>query len=271
MRSTLIASSAALVLASVSALAFTQAQQQFKYEVHDMKRPQPSVVDPGPAGAPALPPSDAVVLFGASKPDLSAWKGSNGDAKWKVLDGAMIVQPQSGDITTKESFGDVQLHIEWMVPADAKVEGQHGGNSGVFFMDRYELQVLSSNPNVTYADGMAGSLYGQYPPLVNACRPLGQWNVYDVVFRAPVFGKPVAGNDGAEAAATVLHPASLTVFLNGVLVQDNAELLGATVHGARAQYKAHDATGPIHLQDHGDPIRYRNIWLRKLASRGSAE
>lgn len=250
-----------LSLAALTGLAATQAERTFKWKVHDMTRPAPAVVDPGAAGAPAAAPSDAIVLIAASKPDLSKWTSGDGEAKWKVSGNEIIVEPSTGDIKTKESFGDVQLHIEWMIPADRKVDGQHGGNSGVFFMDRYELQVLSSNGNVTYVDGMAGSLYGQYPPLVNSCRPQGQWNVYDAVFRAPVFGP-----DGK-----VLHPATETVFLNGVLVQDNSEILGATVHGARAKYEAHEATAPLRLQDHGDPIHFRNAWARKLAPRQAAE
>jgi hypothetical protein len=245
---------------SLALLAATQASQSFKYQVHDMTRPQPAKVDPGAAATPVPAPSDAVVLFGQTKPDLSAWRSGDADAKWKVRDGMIVVEPSTGDISTRDQFGDVQLHIEWLVPVEAKVEGQHGGNSGVFFMDRYELQVLSSNPNVTYADGMAGALYGQYPPLVNACRPQGQWNAYDVVFRAPVF------KDGK-----LEKPATVTAFLNGVLVQDNVELLGSTAHAARAAYAPHDATGPIRLQDHGDPIRFRNIWVRKLAPRVGAE
>ncbi len=246
---------------ALAGLAATQAERTFKWKVHDMTRPAPSVVDPGAAGAPTPAPSDAIVLFAAASPDLSKWSSGDGAAKWKVSGNEIVVEPGSGDIRTKDSFGDVQLHIEWMIPADRKVDGQHGGNSGVFFFERYEIQVLSSNGNVTYVDGMAGSLYGQYPPMVNACRPQGQWNVYDIVFRAPVFAE-----DGK-----VLHPATATVLLNGVLVQDNSEILGATAHGARAQYAKHDATGPIKLQDHGDPIYFRNAWARKLPARQAAE
>lgn len=258
MRSLSIATVAAASCAL--ALAATQSARQFTYEVHDPDRPQPPKVEPGPMGAPAPAPSDAVVLFGAARPDLSAWRSGEADARWTVRDGAMIVEPKSGDVSTREKFGDVQLHIEWLVPADAKVEGQMGGNSGIFLLDRYELQILASNPNVTYADGMAGAIYGQYPPLANACRPQGQWNVYDVVFRAPVF-------DGAR----LVRPATMTAFLNGVLVQDNAELLGSTAHKARAAYEPHDDTGPIRLQDHGDPIRFRNIWVRRLPARTGPE
>lgn len=250
-----------MVAGSVGALvclAATQAERTFKWKVHDMSRPAPAMVDPGAAGTKA--PSDAIVLFAASNPDLSKWMTGDGAATWKVNGNEVVVEAGKGDIKTKDSFGDVQLHIEWMVPTDRKCEGQHGCNSGVFFMDRYEIQVLQSNGNTTYVDGMAGSLYGQYPPLVNACRPQGEWNVYDIVFRAPVF------KDGK-----LVTPAYATVLLNGVLVQDNSEILGATAHGARAQYSPHEATGQIRLQDHGDPIHFRNAWVRKLAPRQAAE
>lgn len=249
---------AGIVLVSAAA---HQTQRTFRWDVHDKTRPQPAVVDPGPAGGPAPAPSDAEVLFGSSRPDLSAWRGGDGPARWVVRDGAFIVEPGSGDIRTVDEYGDVQLHLEWMIPADRVVDGQQGGNSGVFFLDRYELQILASHGNVTYADGMAGSLYGQHPPMVNAARPNGQWNVFDVVFRGPVFG----------AEGTLVKPATVTALLNGVLVQDNAELLGATAHAARASYRAHPTTGPIRLQDHGDPIRFRNAWVRRLPPRPVAE
>jgi hypothetical protein len=250
-----------LVVAVPSVLAAQSIQRAFRWKVHDMDRPQPPVVDPGPAPAPSLPPSDAVVLFGPGRPDLSAWRSGDAPAKWVVRDGAFIVEPGTGDIRTAEEFGDVQMRIEWMIPADRAVDGQQGGNSGVFFLDRYELQILASHGNRTYADGMAGALYGQFPPMVNATRPNGQWNVYDIVFRGPVFG----------ADGSLVAPATVTAFLNGVLVQDHAELLGATVHGARAVYQAHGAKGPIRLQDHGDPIRFRNVWVRPLPPRPEAE
>jgi len=226
----------------------------FRWEVHDKSRPLPPVVDPGPAAPSAPAPSDATVLLGAEGP--SAWRGG----PWTFADGVLTVAPGTGDIRTAESFGDCQLHLEWMVPVECKVEGQMGGNSGVFLMDRYELQILSSNGNVTYADGMAGALYGQYPPLANPCRPQGEWNVYDIVFRAPRFAA-----DGSLEA-----PARMSVLFNGVLVQDDAELLGGTAHMARASYAPH-GPGPIRLQDHGDPIRFRNVWVRPLAPRVGPE
>lgn len=213
--------------------------------VHDMKRPQPAVVtaDPGKA------PSDAVVLFDGA--NLDAWTGG----QWEVKDGYFQVKAGSGNIRTKEGFGSCQLHIEWMIPADRECNGQQGCNSGVFFMDRYELQILGSNPNKTYVDGMAGAMYGQYPPLVNPCNPNGQWNTYDVIFHAPKF----------HADGLLAKPGTMTVFLNGVLVQDHSEIWGATAHAAVAKYSAHEPKLPIGLQDHGDPLCFRNVWLRPLA------
>jgi len=269
MRSTFTVVGVSIVLGGLglAAAAATQSERVFKWKVHDMNRPQPTAVDPGPAtpATPATPawgpPSDAVVLLGQDHGALAHWTGRDGPPKWTVADGVMTVAEGTGDIRTTRTFGDVQAHIEWMVPAGRKVDGQQGGNSGVFFMDRYELQIVSSNGNTTYADGMAGSLYGQYPPLVNACRPQGSWNVFDVVFRAPVF----------DAAGAVLQPATITAFLNGVLVQDHSELLGSTAHATRAAYEKHDPTGAIRLQDHGDPISFRNIWVRPLPSRAAPE
>lgn len=237
----------------------------FKWEVHDMKRPQPVVVAPGAACVTSAP-SDAIVLMGSGSgpgSDGSAWlkAGTQSPIGWDVKNGTMAVVPGSGDIETKESFGDCQLHLEWMVPTGAHCQGQHGCNSGVFFFSRYELQIVNSNGNTTYSDGMAGALYGQYPPLVNACRPQGEWNSYDIVFRGPRF------HSGGE----LNRPASMTVLFNGVLVQDNSQILGATAHGARASYSAHPETGKIKLQDHGDPIQFRNIWVRPLGDVRSAE
>ena len=249
-------------LAAVVLASFAADPPAFRFEVHDLKRPLPPVVDPGPAAPPVAPPSDATVLLSLTGAGgLDAWRGGDGKApKWTLADGVMTVTPGTGDIRTAADFGDCQLHVEWMVPADRKVEGQMGGNSGVFFMDRYELQILSVNGNVTYADGMAGAAYGQYPPLANPCRPQGQWNAYDVVFRAPRF----------KSDGSLESPARLTVFFNGVLVQDDIELLGTTAHKARASYSPH-GPGPIRLQDHGDPIQFRNIWVRPLEPRRAAE
>jgi len=159
----------------------------------------------------------------------------------------------TGSILTKEQFGNVQLHVEWATPAKVESESQGRGNSGVFMMGRYEIQVLDSYENRTYADGQASALYGQYPPLVNACRKPGEWQTYDIVFRAPRF-----------ADGKLVKPARATVFQNGVLTQDAQEFLGRTEHRKVGEYAAHEAALPIGLQDHGNPVRYRNIWIRKL-------
>jgi hypothetical protein len=223
-----------------------------KWRVHDSKRPAPPVVTPGNSpGEFAPPPSDAIVLFGGK--DLAAWtSGDGGPAAWKIVDGAVEIAAGKGDIQTKESFGDCQLHLEFQMPP-AGGASQHRGNSGVFLMGRYEIQVLDSFENPTYPDGQCAALYGQYPPLVNACRKPGEWQSYDVVFRAPRFEK---GALARPAFATVLH--------NGVLVHDHAEILGETAHRALPAYKPHDGTGPLRLQDHGNPVRYRNAWIRRL-------
>jgi hypothetical protein len=223
-----------------------------QWPIHDENRPQPKVVDPGPAGG---PPADAIVLFDGK--DLSRWcadKGG-GPAPWKVMDGAMVVTAGTGGIHTAEGFGDCQLHIEWASPSPAEGSGQDRGNSGVFLMGMYEVQVLDSYGNRTYPDGQAAAVYGQYPPLVNASRPPAQWQSYDIVFHAPRF----------DETGKMLRPARLTVLHNGVLVQDDVELTGPTAHKARPPYKAHPAKLPLGLQDHSHPVRYRNIWIRELA------
>lgn len=224
-----------------------------KWAIHDLNRPLPPVVDPGPAGPPVPAPSDAVVLFDGK--DLSLWEDGKGDpAKWKVENGYMEVVAKTGSIRTKRGFGDCQLHIEWATPSAVSGEGQERGNSGVFLMDTYEVQVLDSYNNRTYADGQAASIYGQYPPLVNASRKPGEWQTYDIVFHAPRFG----------ADGKLVEPARMTVFHNAVLVHDNDELTGPTAHKARPPYKAAADKLPLSLQDHGNPVRYRNIWLREL-------
>jgi len=224
-----------------------------KWKIHDPDRPLPPVVDPGPAEDPAPVPSDAIVLFDGS--DLSQWAGSNGEsARWKIENGYMEVVKKTGLIRTARGFGDCQLHIEWLAPLPATGEGQGRGNSGVFLMEKYEVQVLDCYKNKTYADGMAAAVYGQYPPLVNACRPPGEWQEYVIIFRRPHFTE-----DGS-----LIRPALMTVFHNGILVQDNVELMGPTAWKKREPYKAHAAKLPLSLQDHGNPVRFRNIWIREL-------
>jgi len=227
-----------------------------KWHVHDPARPRPAVVTPGTAsseGQPGRPPSDAIVLFDGK--DLSKWSNGGGPAKWKVADSVAEVNG-TGDVETKEAFGDVQLHLEWAEPAPAQGESQGRGNSGVFFMGRYEVQILDCFENLTYPDGQTASLYGQYPPLVNACRKPGEWQSFDIVFEAPRF-------DGDK----LVSPARATVFHNGVCVQHAQEILGATQHRAVATYAAHPAKLPIKLQDHGNPVRFRNIWVRPMERR----
>lgn len=223
------------------------------WPVHDLDRPQPPKVDPGPPALPAPVPSDAIVLFGGE--GLSAWESEDGGAApWKVGDGYFQVVPGSGSIQTKQRFGDVQLHVEWRSPAPPEGEGQSRGNSGIFLMKHYEVQVLNCYQNPTYPDGQAASVYSQYPPLVNACRPPGEWQSYDIVFHRPHFDE-----DG-----DLLKPATVTVFHNGVLVQDHVVITGPTAHKERPSYEAHPAKLPIMLQDHGRPVRFRNIWIREL-------
>jgi hypothetical protein len=232
------------------------AQVQTTWKIHDLNRPLPAVIDPGTSSTQDLPgrsPSDAVVLFDGK--DLSRWVHKDGSAaKWKVENGYAEVAAKTGYIYTRDSFGDCQLHVEFAEPVPPKGESQERGNSGVFLMGLYEIQVLDTYENKTYADGMASAVYGQYPPLVNASRPPGQWQSYDIVFHGPRFDK--------EGKLT--RPARVTVLHNGVLVQDNVELSGPTAHGERPPYKAQPDKLPLALQDHGNPVHYRNIWIREL-------
>lgn len=240
------------IVASFAAPAVGCAQTPREWPIHALDRPQPPVVDPGPFVASTPPPSDAVVLFDGRS--LEQWRSNDAPARWRILDGAMEVVPGTGTLRTVRAFGDVQLHLEWMAPAPPRDNGQDRGNSGVFFMGRYEVQVLDSYENTTYPDGQAAALYGQHPPLVNASRPPGQWQSYDIVFRAPRF----------DGSGQVISPARVTVMHNGVLVHDNAVMTGATRHDAPAQYSAHADRLPLTLQDHGAPVRFRNIWIREL-------
>jgi hypothetical protein len=228
-----------------------------KWRAHDRSRPQPRKVVPGqPLPTPAAP-SDAIVLFDGK--DLSKWggggRGGITEPRWKVENGYVELVPGGGSLVTKESFGDVQLHIEWMTPtgADASRVGQFRGNSGVIFMGQYEVQVLSSYDNPTYPDGGAGGIYGLYPPMVNPCLPEGQWNTYDFVFEAPAFEQD-----------KVVKRAYVTLFFNGLVVHNRAELLGATAALPIAVYKPHAPELPLTLQGHAGPARYRNIWIRRL-------
>ena len=231
-----------------------------KWHVHDGDRPQPPIVPPGTASTqekPGTPPADAVVIFDGT--DLSKWHADgNKPSGWKVEDGAMIVPPRGtdggGTITTNDEFGDCQLHVEFATPDPPKGKDQGRGNSGVLIMGRYEVQVLDSFDNLTYPDGQAGAIYGQFPPLVNASRKPGEWQTYDIVFTAPRFA-----TDG-----TVESPAYVTLLHNGVLAQNHTALLGPMAFRALAKYSPHGPKGQLSLQDHGDPVRYRNLWVRAL-------
>lgn len=206
---------------------------------------EPPVVTPGTTGS---PPSDAVVLFDGK--DLSAWKSEEGgEPRWKVADGFMQVGFKG--LMTRQEFGAIQLHLEWASPAEVKGDGQGRGNSGVYFQGRYEIQVLDSYQNKTYFNGQAASFYGHNAPLVNASRKPGEWQSYDIVFHPPT-----PGADGK------VRPGSFTVFHNGVLVQDHIPVQGDA--SVAAKFSGATPTGPLLLQDHGNPVRYRNIWLRKL-------
>lgn len=219
------------------------------WHVHDGERPQPRVVAPGTAGS---PPSDAVVLFDGSS--LDGWEGNGGPAAWRIEGDAMEVVPGTGNIRTKAHFGDCQLHLEFAAPTVVKGESQGRGNSGVFLMGLYEVQVLDCFQNPTYPDGTTGAVYGQYPPLVNACRAPGEWQTYDIVWEGPRF-----------EGDTLVRPARVTVFHNNVLLHHAVELQGPTQHRTTAHYAQHAETGPLELQDHGDLVRFRNIWCRPLA------
>lgn len=240
------------VLLLVTSQAWGQVPSLEEWAVHDLDRPQPPMVTPGQLGS-SDAPSDAIVLFDGT--DFTEWThAGGGPVKWRLTDGYMEVNPGTGIIQTKRSFGDVQLHIEWATPNSG--DGQDSGNSGVYFMSTYEVQVLNSYENQTYPDGQAASLYGQYPPLVNASRPPLQWQSYDIIFRRPHF----------DEGGSLEKPAKVTIFHNGVLVQDNVILTGPTGHKSRPAYKAHEDSLPLFLQDHNEPTRFRNIWIRELES-----
>ncbi len=228
------------------------------WHVHDPNRPHPPVITP--SDQPGGPPSDAIILFDGK--DLSAWgahhsditkAGGTGAAEWKVTDGYMEVVPGTGDIATKEKFGDCQLHVEWASPAEVKGRSQGRGNSGVILQTRYEVQVLDTYQNPTYADGQTAAIYGQWPPLNNVARKPGEWQTYDIVFEAARF-------DGAKLAS----PAYITVFWNGVMVHNHKASMGPMVYRNVAHYQPSPAEDSLLLQNHGDKVRFRNIWIRRL-------
>ena len=240
-----------VMFASLAASLFAQDDDLPPPEMTEYWTPQPAVV----SAQPGQPPSDAIVLFDGTS--LDAWRSANeegGDADWTLEENTFVVKAKAGDILTRQRFGDVQLHIEWRAPAEIVGKSQGRGNSGIFFMNRYEVQVLDSHDNPTYVNGQASSVYKQHPPLVNATRPAGEWQVYDIVFVAPKFSP-----DG-----TLLAKAKVTVFHNGVLTQHAAEIDGPTEWRGLPSYDFHTPREPIRLQDHGNPVAYRNIWIREL-------
>ena len=229
---------------------FAQNDQKWPPELTEVWEPIPEVVTPGTSVNTA--PSDAIVLFDGTNTDEWVSVQSKEKIGWKIEDGAMTVVKGTGGIQTKREFGDVQLHIEWRTPAEVEGDGQGRGNSGVFLQSTYEVQVLDNYNNRTYSNGQAGSIYKQSMPLVNACRPPGEWQTYDIIFMAPQFSN-----------GQVIRPATITVFHNGVLVQNHYELKGNTPYIGLPKYKAHGKL-PLMLQDHSNPVSYRNIWVREL-------
>ena len=244
---------AACAFIILTLLVLQPALAQEGWKIHDLNRPAPTVVTPGAQNLPVPPPSDAVVLFDGT--DLSEWEATDGsETMWVLKDGVMESVAGAGYIQTRKAFGDVQLHIEWASPSNVIGNSQGRGNSGVFLMGKYEVQVLDSYNNPTYPDGQAGAVYGQSPPLVNASRGPGEWQTYDIIFRRPRF----------NTAGKVISPARVTVLHNGVLVQDNFELWGGTEWQKYYPYEPHADKLPLAFQDHGNPVRFRNIWLREL-------
>lgn len=232
------------------------------WAIHDMNRPQPPRVEPGAFSSqehPGKPPSDAIVLFDGTDASLTNWvadKNPPEPTKWVVKDGTLQCVPGSGYVRTKAEWGDCQLHVEWSAPSKVEGNSQGRGNSGIFPMGQTEVQVLDNFNNPTYADGFAASVYGINPPAANALRAPGEWQVYDIIFRRPIF------KDGKEA-----DPGYLTVFVNGVLVQDHTAIDGGGGHKGRSKPHPFPDKGPLKLQDHGNPVRYRNIWYRPLPPR----
>lgn len=228
------------------------------WEVHDPRRPAPRVITP--SAIPGGPPSDAIVLFDGSS--LDAWSSPR---PWLIVDGELRVPPRTpgeGDnnLVSRETFGDIQLHLEFKPSSAPRLHSQDRGNSGIWFMQRYEVQILDAYNNPTYADGTLGAIYGWKPPLVNAARPPEEWQTYDIVFERPHF----------DDQGQVVRPAHVTVLLNGVLVQNHQAMLGVTVWRRVAGYEAHADEGSIQLQDHASPVSFRNIWVRRLSDQGGA-
>ncbi len=232
-----------------------------KFKVHDMTRPVPPVVTPGTASTPEQPgkaPSDAVVLFDGT--DLTHWQSpGGGEPTFTLQDGVMlstnVKEPKTTkNLESKDQFGDIQLHLEWSEPTPAKGDSQGRGNSGVFLLGRFEIQVLDNFNNATYPDGQCSSVYGQYPPQVNACRPPGEWQTYDIIFTRPRFEE-----------GKLKEPAYVTVMHNGVMTQNHQRVEGPTGHMTVAKYPDNmPDKGPLALQFHGNPVKYRNIWVRPL-------
>jgi hypothetical protein len=245
--------SAALVTGQQAPVGYddTPMQPNGRWHIHDGKRPAPPLVTPAPL-SPAPPPPDATVLVGTAD-DRSAWQMIDGSpVTWGMSGG--VLETGKGMIRTRTEFTDYQLHVEFATPKDVKGNSQERGNSGVFLNGKFEIQVLDSYQNPTYPDGQASAMYGQYPPLVNASRPPGEWQAYDIVFTSPRF----------KAAGTLDTPAIVTVFHNGIVVHASRAFWGPTAHKKIDPYTPDNAKGPIALQDHGNPIRYRNIWIRPL-------
>lgn len=238
-----------LSLITLSAIA----QRKGDPALTEVWQPEPRVVSPGAQSSD--PPADALVLFNGK--DFSQWEKAQGGGtpEWKLGENAMTVAGGKGGIKTKQGFGDCQLHIEWRTPKEVKGDGQGRGNSGIFLMGRYELQVLDNYNNRTYSNGQAGSIYKQHMPLVNACRPPGEWQSYDIIFTAPRFN---------EKDSTLKSPAYITVIQNGILVQNHTALWGGTEYIGIAEYKLHGNKEALELQDHGNPVSFRNIWIRDL-------
>lgn len=242
-----------VVILGLLVFAAAQTIPKMDWAVHDPDRPLPPVIDPGPAGPPVPPPAGVVVLFDGK--DLSQWtEGAGNPARWKIENGYMEVTAKTGSIQTKQGFGDCHLHVEWAAPVVVKGEGQERGNSGVFLMNLYEVQVLDCYENKTYADGMTAAIYGQHPPMYNVCRKPGEWQTYDIVFHAPRF----------DEDKKLVTPAWMTVVHNGIVVHSCDVLTGPTANKMRPPYIAHADKLPVSLQDHGNPVRYRNIWIKEL-------